>query len=98
MNKIDVDISKDLNETTYSTTLDNGLQVYICKKEGYNKKIGMFGTKYGKRVEEEVKWSGRQLKGTFTDKKQLGNPESAVDPELNKFIKRYIKESLKNKY
>lgn len=58
----------------------------------------MFGTKYGKRVEEEVKWSGRQLKGTFTDKKQLGNPESDVDPELNKFIKRYIKESLKNKY
>lgn len=58
----------------------------------------MFGTKYGKRVEEEVKWSGRQLKGTFTDKKQLGNPESNVDPELNKFIKRYIKESLKNKY
>ncbi len=58
----------------------------------------MFGTKYGKRVEEEVKWSGRQLKGTFTDKKQLGNPKSDVDPELNKFIKRYIKESLKNKY
>lgn len=58
----------------------------------------MFGTKYGKRVEEEVKWSGRQLKGTFTDKKQLGNPKSDVNSELDKFIKRYIKESLKNKY
>ena len=54
MNKIDVDISKDLNETTYSTTLDNGLQVYICKKEGYNKKIGMFGTKYGSVINEFV--------------------------------------------
>ena len=68
----------------------------IYNKDGFL--IKMFGTKYGKRVEEEVKWSGRQLKGTFTDKKQLGNPESDVDPELNKFIKRYIKESLKNKY
>ena len=58
----------------------------------------MFGTKYGKRVEEEVKWSGRQLKGTFTDKKRLGNPKSDVNSELDKFIKRYIKESLKNKY
>lgn len=54
MNKIDVDISKDLNETTYSTTLDNGLQVYICKKEGYNKKIGMFGTKYGSVINEFI--------------------------------------------
>ena len=58
----------------------------------------MFGTKYGKRVEEEVKWAGRQLKGTFTDKSKLGNEKSDVSPDLDKFIKRYIKESLKNKY
>ena len=58
----------------------------------------MFGTKYGKRVEEEVKWAGRQLKGTFTDKNKLGNKTSDVSPELDRFIKRYVNESLKNKY
>lgn len=58
----------------------------------------MFGTKYGKRVEKEVYWTGRKLKGTFSDKKKLGYPESEFDPDLNKYINRYINESLKNKY
>ncbi len=58
----------------------------------------MFGTKYGKRVEEEVKWTGRTLKGTFTDKKRLGKEESEISSELNLYIKRYIKDSLQNKY
>ena len=58
----------------------------------------MFGTKYGKRVEEEVKWAGRELKGTFTDKTKLGPEKSDVSSDLDKFIKRYVKESLKNKY
>ena len=58
----------------------------------------MFATKYGKRVEEEVKWADRELKGTFTDKTRLGDEKSEVNPELDKFIKRYVKESLKNKY
>jgi len=58
----------------------------------------MFGTKYGKRVEEEVHWTGRNLKGTFTDKTKLGLPESRFDSDLNPFLKRYINESLKNKY
>ena len=58
----------------------------------------MFGTKYGKRVEEEVKWAGRELKGTFTDKDKIKKEKSEINPELNKFIKRYVKESLKNKY
>ena len=31
----------------------------------------MFGTRYGKRVEEEVIWAGRELKGTFTDLEML---------------------------
>lgn len=47
MYKVDCKISNELNEKTYSYTLPNGLEVYICKKEGYSKKIGMFGTKYG---------------------------------------------------
>lgn len=58
----------------------------------------MFGTKYGKRVEEEVKWTGRKLKGTFTDENQLGKETSEFDSNLNKYIKRYILESKKNKY
>ena len=58
----------------------------------------MFGTKYGKRVEEEVYWAGRKLKGTFTDKTKLGPPKSEFNPDLDKYIKRYINESLKNKY
>ena len=58
----------------------------------------MFGTKYGKRVEEEVKWTGRTLKGTFTDTSKLGPEKSEISPELDQYIKRYIKDSLKNKY
>ena len=58
----------------------------------------MFGTKYGKRVEEEVKWSGRKLNGTFTNKKLLGENKSQFNSKYDKYIERYIKESLKNKY
>lgn len=56
----------------------------------------MYGTNYGRRVEEEVKWSGRKLKGSFTDLDLLtigGEP----DPELEPFIKRYIDKCLRNK-
>ncbi|MCC7553901.1 MAG: radical SAM protein [Methanobacteriaceae archaeon] len=58
----------------------------------------MFGTRYGKRVEEEVKWTGRKLKGTFTDFKKLGEEKSEFSRDLDKFIKRYIEESKKDKY
>ena len=58
----------------------------------------MFGTRYGKRVEEEVYWAGRTLKGTFTDISKLGLEKSEFSSDLDLFIKRYIKESLKNKY
>lgn len=47
MHKIGVSYSEELGESTFSTTLSNGLNVYICKKKGFSKKIGMFGTKYG---------------------------------------------------
>ncbi|KZX15594.1 radical SAM protein [Methanobrevibacter curvatus] len=53
----------------------------------------IFGTKYGKRVEEEVKFTGKTLKGSFTDFNLLGHDESDFDSELNPFIKRYIKQS-----
>lgn len=58
----------------------------------------MFGTKYGKRVEEEVYWAGRNLKGTFTNKKMLGSLNSEFDSILDPFIERYIKEAMNDKY
>ncbi|MDQ0206281.1 EF-P 5-aminopentanol modification-associated protein YfmH [Alkalicoccobacillus murimartini] len=38
---------KQLNETFYHETLDNGLHVYILPKEGFNKTFATFTTKYG---------------------------------------------------
>lgn len=90
-------------EIICGTWIDNLANIGILILSGANgitkfPLFKMFGTKYGKRVEEEVKWAGRDLKGTFTDKNMLGPQKSEVSPELDKFIKRYIKESLKNKY
>ena len=90
-------------EIICGTWIDNLANIGILILSGANgitkfPLFKMFGTKYGKRVEEEVKWSGRQLKGTFTDKTKLGPEKSEVSPDLDKFIKRYVKESLKNKY
>lgn len=90
-------------EIICGTWIDNLANIGILILSGANgitkfPLFKMFGTKYGKRVEEEVKWAGRELKGTFTDKTQLGLEKSEFNQELDKFIKRYIKESLKNKY
>ncbi len=49
----------------------------------------MFGTNHGQRVEEEVKWAGKELIGTFTNFNQLKNGKSP-SPDLEPFIKRYI--------
>jgi len=56
----------------------------------------MFGTRYGKRVEEEVFWSGRNLKGTFSDYNLLLD-NSSTSPELDSYVKRYIDKCLNNK-
>lgn len=40
-------IINKLNEVIYHETLDNGLDVYIYKKSGFNKKTANFVTKYG---------------------------------------------------
>ena len=90
-------------EIICGTWIDNLANIGILILSGANgitkfPLFKMFGTKYGKRVEEEVKWTGRKLKGTFTDKTKLGDEKSDISPELDKFIKRYVKESLKNKY
>ena len=90
-------------EIICGTWIDNLANIGILILSGANgitkfPLFKMFGTKYGKRVEEEVKWAGRQLKGTFTNKSMLGDEKSEFSPELDRFIKRYVKESLKNKY
>ncbi|MBR4447325.1 radical SAM protein [Methanobrevibacter sp.] len=90
-------------EIICGTWIDNLANIGILILSGANgitkfPLFKMFGTKYGKRVEEEVKWAGRELKGTFTDKTKLGPEQSEISPDLDKFIKRYVKESLKNKY
>lgn len=57
----------------------------------------MFGTNYGRRVEEEVKWAGKVLEGTFTDLNRLKREDNNYH-ELEPFIKRYIDKCLiKNK-
>ena len=40
-------IVNKLDEIIYHETLENGLEVYIYKKEGFNKKTAYFTTKYG---------------------------------------------------
>ena len=54
MRKMAVEYSKELDESTFSTKLSNGLSVYICKKTGFNKKMGLFGTKYGSVINDFV--------------------------------------------
>ena len=90
-------------EIICGTWIDNLANIGILILSGANgitkfPLFKMFGTKYGKRVEEEVKWAGRELKGTFTDKSKLGPKKSEISPDFDKFINRYVKESLKNKY
>lgn len=90
-------------EIITGTWIDNLANIGILILSGANgitkfPLFKMFGTKYGKRVEEEVKAAGRQLKGTFTDKTKLGPKKSEINPEWDKYIKRYVRESLKNKY
>lgn len=46
-NSIEVIENKELGEVVSKKVLSNGIEVYICQKRGFKKKIGMFGTKYG---------------------------------------------------
>ena len=90
-------------EIICGTWIDNLANIGILILSGANgitkfPLFKMFGTKYGKRVEEEVKWAGRELKGTFTNEKKLGPTKSEISQDLDKFVKRYVEESLKNMY
>lgn len=54
----------------------------------------MFGTRYGKRVEEEVYWAGKELIGTFTDLEMITKSETA-NTEIEPYIERYISKCFK---
>jgi len=54
MHNITLEKSEQLDESTFKTKLDNGLTIYICKKKGFKKKIGLFGTKYGSLINDFV--------------------------------------------
>lgn len=56
----------------------------------------MFASNQGRRVEEEVKWAGRKMEGTFTDMDSLLKVGNHY-PELEPFIKRYIDKCQRNK-
>lgn len=90
-------------EIICGTWIDNLANIGILVLSGANgitkfPLFKMFGTKYGKRVEEEILAANRKVKGTFTDRSLLGPEHSLINPDYDKFIKRYVKESLKNKY
>ena len=90
-------------EIICGTWIDNLANIGILVLSGANgitkfPLFKMFGTKYGKRVEEEILAANRKVKGTFTDRSLLGPEHSLINHDYDKFIKRYVKESLKNKY
>ncbi len=54
----------------------------------------MFGTPYGKRVEEEVYWAGKDLMGTFTDFNLLKDSkfdDAAIEPYIQRYIHKCMK-------
>lgn len=56
----------------------------------------MYGNRYGKRVEEEVRWAGKKLQGTFTDINRLKNndrPNKILEPYVNWYIERCLGKS-----
>jgi biotin synthase-like enzyme len=56
----------------------------------------MYGTRFGKRVEDEVYWAGKELIGTFTDLDVLEKSDSP-NPEIEPYIKQYINKCIKNR-
>lgn len=61
MYNIEEDITT--GEKVYKAVLDNGLSVFVCPKQGFTKKIGMYGTIYGSIDNEFIDiMSGQKVK------------------------------------
>ena len=50
-----------LDETLYTTRLENGLQVAVLKREGFTKKLAYFVTDYGS-IHTDFSYGGREYK------------------------------------
>lgn len=81
-------------EIITGTWTDNLANIGVLLKAGSNgltkfPLFKMYGNRYGRRVEEEVKWADKNLKGSFSDLSLL-EKENNLRPELDPFIQRYI--------
>lgn len=81
-------------EIITGTWTDNLANIGVLLKAGSNgltkfPLFKMYGNRYGRRVEEEVCWADRKLKGSFSDLSLL-ECENNLRPELDPFIQRYI--------
>ncbi len=81
-------------EIITGTWTDNLANIGVLLKAGSNgltkfPLFKMYGNRYGKRVEEEVFWADRNLKGSFSNMDLLTKGNN-LRPELDPFIQRYI--------
>ncbi|WHX51151.1 pitrilysin family protein [Paenibacillus woosongensis] len=72
-----------LKETVYRETMDNGLQVYVLPKPGFQKTYATFSTKYGSidnhfRVEGEVETKVPDGIAHFLEHKMFEEPEGDI--------------------
>ena len=81
-------------EIITGTWTDNLANIGVLLKAGSNgltkfPLFKMYGNRFGKRVEEEVYWSNRNLIGSFSNMDLLTQGDN-LRPELDPFIQRYI--------
>ena len=81
-------------EIISGTWTDNLANIGVLLKAGSNgitkfPLFKMYGNRYGRRVEEEVYWANRELKGSFSDLSLLEKGNN-LRPELDPYIQRYI--------
>lgn len=81
-------------EIITGTWTDNLANIGVLIKAGSNgltkfPLFKMYGNRFGRRVEEEVKWADRNLVGSFSDMDLLTKGNN-LRPELDPFIKRYV--------
>lgn len=88
-------------EIITGTWTDNLANIGVLLKAGSNgitkfPLFKMYGNRFGRRVEEEVRWADKNLVGSFSDMERIkGN--DPLRPELDPFIQRYIDMCYENK-